>query len=1846
MIIPKVQKEPEDQDTISKVVIDKDIIVAKSKSLIKVIDAKTGNPVADAKVWTKGVVATNENGIVELDETGLTTIRVEMEGYHTKSAKKNLEKGKAVVITLCPDTGEIELLSASLNLTGEDKDVLNNTVSIMHRDFDEEFIEGGEYDATFTLRVESSGSPTMYQLIQKSKVIQENATGTFELKGKCINNKDGTVTCYTDKLSAGYKVSVRVFDGNQKSIKHNIGIRVSEGSSTALKFKDMDTDWKLEPKKNQLGLSIVVPKSVPLIGNSELDFGFEKDIPIKIKYDSEDGKIKIALNLFSKSQSDKPDSVWEKAKKEYNNLAKKAIKASNAAKAFGGTPNSFGGGMCSFGGSIVGYGEGYWDDDGDTLCVNVGIIMKVKGEAKYTQYFFVSFIPFYVTFGGGASLTASGEFALAFDGKKLICEQGGNLEIEPSIYMNVEGGVGADGILSIGAYGKIKYSWLHRFINNYDRISLNGNVKIKAKAFLWSKVLAELDGTWVIFDTNKIQKDSVEVLEQLNIDYQDFSGAELISMDYLSKRAKQSVNYGSSALSDSAHILDYAFENASPYLLKTRDQLYLFYLDGVEERSVQNQTALFYRTSSDNGITWSSAVRVDNYANETADYNFDVATDGTNIYVVWSDAGLIYGDEILTMDSSESIAKVGKETNLMLSVINSSTGEIDTRTLATDDADLQPQIMVQSNGTVYIAWITNDVSANGGLISNENQMAICYASSGENYEIHRFALERGYYPLTLDLGIMGTEPYIVTDLDLDADLNTQEDRELYIINLETNQKLTAFTTNNIIDSVPLFGNIGGKYCLFWYQNGNIVYTDDGQSVNYVFDSENLPSIGQEFALLEGDNGKAAIVWTATSVTEDVGVDVYCVDFDGSNWTSVYRLGELDSEYITSLSGRLDNLGHQMVYLSSIYEGEELYSHICMFQPRAHIKTDISWISQEDERTGEVYPIELIVSNIGNTTIESLEITSKDGSIQDEITGLSIAPGTSYTLTWNGLSIPEKVTEIYYYTLTVKAEGEIAGEGNTFDLTLGASDFSVDAYVDYAGGDHFAGVTVTNNGILTSDAELIVYADAEHSKELHRIELSQIPEGESRAAIFDLTALDKTVQTFYFEVLDKNGGEIYIGDNETLLYIGKGIYLEYGNENAKPSRISAAKLQTDYEYGDILYKNDLTVTLYYDDGTSKEITDYSTDADNIDMFTLGTKALTISYRELTTTVDLKVKPRILDARTTVVLPYTSCKYDGTAKEPIPSSVIANGIKLIQGIDYTIEWSDNVNVGEAEVHIIGQNNYQGTLICRFTILENDLSEEPSTEETSTENPSEEFTDTENQGNGLWVSGVSKAGYAYTGEAVKPVIKVYNKDMLLTEKTDYTISYKNNIKVGKATIIVTGKGNYAGRETVNFEINPIDIESKEVHAMEFYVKIGKKTQKPVPELYYMGTKLKYNKDFTISYSNLSNIYSQTGEYTVTVTGKGNYNGTRTLKLLAVEKIVKPKSVSITKAVLNGFEKTFTYTGKACRQECKLILNTSEGEKNLNEGVDYTIQYINNIRAGTATVIFYGRNGYTGKLKKTYKILPYNIQEDYDAKIKLENNLNCVFAKGGSKPKPVITFDGKRMKEGMDYTLNYKNNKAVSGNGTPCVVVKGKGSFKGKIAINFTITPQNLSQMMLVSGDKVYRNRANIYRITPKLMDLDGKLLSAGKDFDRQSITYTYANEVVLENGVYKKAGSKVENTDIIPVDTQICITLNSGNGDNYTGEFIGAYRIVKANISSAKVSIPKQTYTGDEILLDKSQITIKLSGDILKPEDFEIIRYDNNVKKGNASVTIQGKGNYGGIKTVKFSIGTRGFLWWWRK
>ena len=60
-------------------------------------------------------------------------------------------------------------------------------------------------------------------------------------------------------------------------------------------------------------------------------------------------------------------------------------------------------------------------------------------------------------------------------------------------------------------------------------------------------------------------------------------------------------------------------------------------------------------------------------------------------------------------------------------------------------------------------------------------------------------------------------------------------------------------------------------------------------------------------------------------------------------------------------------------------------------------------------------------------------------------------------------------------------------------------------------------------------------------------------------------------------------------------------------------------------------------------------------------------------------------------------------------------------------------------------------------------------------------------------------------YNGTEQKPALSVKQGETPLTEGTDYTVAYSNNVNVGTATVTVTGKGNYTGTIEKTFQIKP---------------------------------------------------------------------------------------------------------------------------------------------------------------------------------------------------------------------------------------------------------------------------------------------------------------------------------------------------------------------------------------------------------------------------------------------------------
>lgn len=99
-------------------------------------------------------------------------------------------------------------------------------------------------------------------------------------------------------------------------------------------------------------------------------------------------------------------------------------------------------------------------------------------------------------------------------------------------------------------------------------------------------------------------------------------------------------------------------------------------------------------------------------------------------------------------------------------------------------------------------------------------------------------------------------------------------------------------------------------------------------------------------------------------------------------------------------------------------------------------------------------------------------------------------------------------------------------------------------------------------------------------------------------------------------------------------------------------------------------------------------------------------------------------------------------------------------------------------------------------------------------------------ENQAQVKYVK-LSKKVFTYSGKAKKPSVTAVDTDGNIIPSKYYTVSYKNNKKVGKATAVVKFKDGYSGTVKKTFRIRPSAVSIKEVTAMPsgFRVKWAKK-------------------------------------------------------------------------------------------------------------------------------------------------------------------------------------------------------------------------------------------------------------------------------------------------------------------------------------------------------------------------------------------------------------------------------------
>ena len=650
----------------------------------------------------------------------------------------------------------------------------------------------------------------------------------------------------------------------------------------------------------------------------------------------------------------------------------------------------------------------------------------------------------------------------------------------------------------------------------------------------------------------------------------------------------------------------------------------------------------------------------------------------------------------------------------------------------------------------------------------------------------------------------------------------------------------------------------------------------------------------------------------------------------------------------------------------------------------------------------------------------------------------------------------------------------------------------------------------------------------------------------------------------------------------------------------------------------------------------------------------------SERNEANTFNLYVPKKLEDANYVVVVgaPFT---YTGEAFKPkVEVYLDLEGTEMLtEGKDYQIAgYENNINVGTGKVNLEGLGAYAGSAISpTFSIMKADQTltmedktvvygetgvkfEAAGAKTSVTYSGNNDNVATVAEDGSVTINGVGEvtvtaaaaegsnykaaektatltvsaadiseaeidpiADVEYTGSAQTPEPVVKLGDKTLVKDTDYTVAYADYINVGKATVTVTGKGNYTGSVDAGFNITKAKAiaENVTVTAPE---KIFETTDLADIELSGTTTPegaalaLKPDQELTVG----------TKEYDVVVTPTGaaadNYDeGTGSVSITVLENTLE--SIEVTTAPTKNeyvYGDTFDKTG--------MVVTGTYANGDKSPVTDYTVSPEKLETVGdevTVTVTYEGKTATTTvKVNKGEQTIE---ADDFSVVFKSVTDLS----KKGFKAEGALSFAQKgEAPEGT--TLSDATLTAGETEGTVTITVTAAATENYNEAtkdITVTVTAKTPQELSLGDDlEKTYGDEA--FALTA--------------EGAKTAVTYKSSDDSV----------ATVDETGKITITAvgEATITATAAEDDTYAAAEDSVKLTVKpADIAGAEIAeLESQIYSGKPY---EPAVEATFGGKALQEDTDYTVEYKDNTNAGEATVTLTGKGNFTGTNEVTFTI-----------
>lgn len=386
--------------------------------------------------------------------------------------------------------------------------------------------------------------------------------------------------------------------------------------------------------------------------------------------------------------------------------------------------------------------------------------------------------------------------------------------------------------------------------------------------------------------------------------------------------------------------------------------------------------------------------------------------------------------------------------------------------------------------------------------------------------------------------------------------------------------------------------------------------------------------------------------------------------------------------------------------------------------------------------------------------------------------------------------------------------------------------------------------------------------------------------------------------------------------------------------------------------------------------------------------------------------------------------------------------------------------------------------------------------------------------------------KSSFVYdkeTGITHPGKITVKSGTTILEEGKDYFISYRNDNRIGTATVVITGNeaNGWYGQKTKTYKITGKKLTGAMVKQLTKAFDYDRERQSVSSSDYkiYDGTTmLKENVDYVVTYPGPEKSYINAGSFKVTFTGIGAYTG-------AVTKTWKIQKISLETLYEQGYLKFYNYGvamyTKAGGKANPDVYVDNPGYYNdyyLTPGVDYTVTCVNNSKVANSSdakapyFFITGKGNYTGTTKKNPKKFSIIAADISSTGTILADDVLYKDKKGNFLPKLSVVDNatGKKLSKGKDYDSNILYEYAADGEDNWVtltsadrvdasagrikmrVTVFGKGSYSGSLSDTYEVYPKSINTSSIVVSpipSQEYTGKAIKPKVTVSLKEKDGK-------------------------------------------------------------------------------------------------------------------------------------------------------------